>query len=187
LRIGHAVKQACLEERLRMKRLAIAAGLTTVVMLSSCGKTEHEPSAEEAAASAADAAATEDQQTAPPVAQATAPEPAAPVLQPVLLPGAPTFAALYPGAQVQGDATDGQASDGQGGLVTFATQATPAEVVGFYRARAEEAGLSSVMAMTQGATHAYGARGAQSGASLSVVASPLDDQTNVQLSWSDGG
>jgi len=90
--------------------------------------------------------------------------------------------------EVNQPATTAAGPDGEGGLVTFTTAATPDEVVAFYRARAEEAGLISVMGMNQGDARAYGAAGGQAGATnLQVVAAPgAGGETSVQLSWSAG-
>ncbi|QYF86463.1 hypothetical protein [Brevundimonas sp. PAMC22021] len=103
-------------------------------------------------------------------------------------PGAPGFAVLYPGAAVEEPATTAVGPDGEGGLVTFATDAAPDAVVAFYRQHAEAAGLTSVMGMNQGDARAYGAAGAQpDSASLQVVASPGEaGRTSVQLTWNAG-
>jgi len=102
--------------------------------------------------------------------------------------GAPTFAALYPGAQADGAPVAANGPSGPGGLITFSTDAAPEAVVAFYRQRAEQAGLASIMAMNQGEARAYGAAASgDKGASLQVVASPGEDGlTSVQLSWSAG-
>lgn len=102
--------------------------------------------------------------------------------------GAPTFAALYPGAQADGAPIAANGPSGPGGLITFSTDADPEAVVAFYRQRAEKAGLASIMAMNQGEARAYGAAASgDRGASLQVVASPGEDGlTSVQLSWSAG-
>lgn len=103
-------------------------------------------------------------------------------------PDAPAFAVLYPGAVMEDPATTAVGPDGEGGLVTFATEAEPDAVVAFYRQHAEAAGLTSVMGMNQGDARAYGAADAQpNGASLQVVASPGEaDHTSVQLTWNAG-
>ena len=101
--------------------------------------------------------------------------------------GAPTFAVLYPGGTVEGEPVTAQGPAGPGGLVTFTTEADPDAVVAFYRARAEAAGLASVMSMNQGDARAYGAARDGSGARVEVVASPVETgQTSVQLTWSAG-
>ena len=102
--------------------------------------------------------------------------------------GAPSFAVLYPGGEIEAPATVATSAAGPGGLVAFRTDADPATVVEFYRTRAEAAGLSSVMAMNMGEARSYGAAKADAGANLQVVASPVEGgQTSVQLSWSAGG
>lgn len=106
----------------------------------------------------------------------------------LLVDGAPTFAVLYPGGELEAPATIASGPAGPGGLVTFRTEANPEAIVSFYRARAEAAGLSSVMAMNMGEARSYGAAKAGVGTSLQVVASPLEDgTTSVQVSWSAGG
>ena len=101
---------------------------------------------------------------------------------------APAFAALYPGAQVEGAPLAADGAAGPGGLVTFSTDASPDQVVAFYRERAETAGLKSVTGMNQGEARAYGAAGdTADGPSLQVVAAPSPDgATSVHLSWSTG-
>ena len=104
---------------------------------------------------------------------------------------APTYAVVYPGGEVEGIPTIATGPTGPGGLLTFVSDAPPETIIDFYRQRAEAAGLSSVMAMNQGEAKAYGAvqaqDGTQNGASVQVVAAPLEGgQTSVQLSWSAG-
>jgi len=102
--------------------------------------------------------------------------------------GAPAFAVLYPGGEIQAPPTLASGPAGPGGLVAFQTDADPETIVEFYRQRAEAAGLSSVMAMNMGEARSYGAAKADAGANLQVVASPAEDgKTSVQLSWSAGG
>ncbi|WP_312597201.1 hypothetical protein, partial [Brevundimonas sp.] len=88
-------------------------------------------------------------------------------------PATPAFAPLYPGARIDGAPLAADGAAGPGGLVTFTTDASPDEVVAFYRQRAEAAGLKSVTGMNQGEARAYGAAGdAADGPSLQVVAAP---------------
>ncbi len=100
--------------------------------------------------------------------------------------GAPTYAALYPGAEATAPATLANGPDGPGGMVEFRTAATPDAVVDFYKQRAQAAGLAPVSAMDQGETRAWSAAKADNGASVQVVASPSEGATSVQLSWSAG-
>lgn len=166
-----------------IRRLAASAALVCFC-LAGCGegsKTETTPSSEAPGSVAAKATpSVEPAPQAPEPVEAPSSEPAAP--------GAPAYAALYPGAALDRPATTGEGSDGQGGLVTFSTTASPDEVVAFYKDRAEQAGLTSVMGMNQGDARAYGAAGGQAGATnVQVVAAPGDGgETSVQLSWSTG-
>ncbi|WP_339915207.1 hypothetical protein [uncultured Brevundimonas sp.] len=102
--------------------------------------------------------------------------------------GTPEYAAVFPGGQVSGTPTLSNGPTGPGGIVSFTTHADPATVVAHYQRQAEAAGLASVMAMNQSGARAYGAAAADgSGASLQVVADPVDDGTTaVQLTWSAG-
>jgi hypothetical protein len=113
-------------------------------------------------------------------------EPAAPA-GPLAAPGAPAFAALYPGATMDAPAITASGAAGPGGIATYTTDADPDAVIAFHRARAEASGLSSAMAMNQGEARAYGAASPENGASLQVVASATEEgPTSVQLSWSAG-
>lgn len=129
--------------------------------------------------------------SAPAVADATPPAAEAPAVAGGAAPaagGPPSFAVLYPGAQVDGQPLAAGGEAGPGGLITFTTSASPDDVVAFYRERAEKAGLRSVAGMNQGDTRAYGAAAdAVNGASLQVVATPTETgETSVQLGWSAG-
>jgi hypothetical protein len=102
--------------------------------------------------------------------------------------GAPAFAVIYPGGTLDGPATVARNPDGPGGIISFTTDASPAEVIAFYRLRAEAAGLKSINTMNRGASMGYGAGGADGrGRNLSVVATSVEGQpTSVQLSWIAG-
>lgn len=147
-----------------------------VFALAACGKG---PEAEKAEAGTADAAAAAEPAPIPPATLAPA-QPAAP--------GAPAFAVLYPGARTDGAPTLADGASGPGGVLAFTVDATPDEVVAFYKQRAEAAGLASVMGMNQGDTRAYGAAGSgDTAAALQVVASPAGGGgASVQLTWSAG-
>ena len=151
--------------------VACGAAVLAVIALSACG--------EAPAGDAADAEAS-------PVA---APAPAADTSALAKNSGPPAFAAVYPGGAID-ESADGVSpgSSDRGGLITFTTAATPDAVVEFYKRHAEAEGLKPVMAMSQGDTRAYGAaEGGEKGASVSVVASPVEGATSVQLTWSAGG
>ena len=165
-----------------IRRLAASAALV-LFCLAGCDDRSKTDGASKGAP--ADAARTSTTQAPAPVE--TAPAVEAPVAVPAA-PGAPAYAALYPGAALDEPATTAAGPDGEGGLVTFTTAASPDEVVAFYRGRAEEAGLTSVMGMNQGDARAYGAAGGQAGSTnLQVVAAPGEGgETSVQLSWSAG-
>lgn len=166
-----------------MKRIVAAALMAGAAGLAACDRTTADPppSSETTPATVPTTTVASESPSTPSVApDASAPQP--------IVEGAPTFAVLYPGGEIEAPPTVATSPAGPGGLVAFRTDADPAAVVEFYRARAEAAGLSSVMAMNMGEARSYGAAKADAGANLQVVASPVEGgQTSVQLSWSAGG
>lgn len=167
-----------------MSRLAALAALALAAAACHPANQPAEPAPDApTAAATTPAAPTSAAAAAAPSVAATAVEPRPP------LPGAPAYAAIYPGGELDGSPTAASGSAGDGGLVTFTTEASPDAVVAFYKSRAEAAGLTSTLGMNQGDARAYGAAGAGAdGASLQVVASPASEgETSVQLSWSEGG
>jgi len=179
-----------------MKRsLAAVVALLTVapllaVSLSGCDPkgNEHkssgspsDPAAKAGAeSSTADAGVSVD--LIPPPAGTTAPAEGA-----VRVANAPDFAAVYPGGVVETPPTVAGGPAGPGGLVTFTTDAKPEAVIGFYKQRAEAAGLAPVMSLNRGDTVAYGAAEPANGAMVQVVATAVEKApTSVQLTWSAG-
>lgn len=160
-----------------MRRLSILAAGLVLASLGLAGCSESGSRAE--AAGAPEAAAEPSAPTAVAPAPVAAPAPEVPAADSA----GPAFAATYPGAEIE-QATLGEAEGTEGGLMVFTTDAGPEQVIAFYKGKAEAAGLSPTMAMAQGDTHAYGAAHPQTGATLSVVASPDGGRTSVQLSWS---
>lgn len=170
-----------------MKRtLAVAAAVSGLIALAACdGRSEASPEA----ASNATAVETPAADASPEIASpAIADAPAALGAGAPAVTGAPNFAALYPGAVIEGAPTLATGPAGPGGVVIFTTDAPPETVVAYYRQRAEAAGLRPVMSMNQGDARAYGAAASgENGPSLQVVASPADGGlTSVQLTWSAG-
>lgn len=166
-----------------MSRLAVLAALALAAAACRPAAESAEPAPDAPnAAAPATAVAAPSVAAAPAVVVANV-EPRPP------LPGAPAYAAIYPGGEIEGAPTTASGAAGDGGLVTFTTEASPDAVVAFYKSRAEAAGLTSTLGMNQGDARAYGAAGiGDAGASLRVVASPASEgETSVQLSWSEGG
>lgn len=167
-----------------MRRLATTALLTALLTagagLASCDRETGSAKGEVEPASVAVEAET------PAVAEPTAPE-AAPLPAGEAIEGAPAFAVIYPGGVVETTPLTPVADGGAGGGVVFTSEASPDDIVEFYRRKAEAAGLASVMSMNQGETRGYGAAGAPGGAGLQVVAHPVEPgQTSVQLTWTGG-
>lgn len=162
-----------------MKRMLWAAAISAAIVMTGCGDTatNETPAVD---ATPADVT-TEAAAAAGPAAAADSAEHAAPASA-----DAPDFAVIYPGAEPTGPATSARGPSGPGGILNFTTQASPDEVVAFYRARAEAAGLKSINAMNRGETRGYAA-GDPRNRFLNVVASPVEGSpTEVQLSWSSG-
>lgn len=152
-----------------------------VLALSACGDRSEAPDAAETPP--ADALAETETNAGAVDQPAVAPAPAATANAD----GAPPFAAVYPGARLQGPAVTSRNETERGGMVTFVTPDHPEAVIAFYRDRAEASGLASAMTMTQGETQIFGARAEGVGAHVQVVATPVDGETSVQLTWSSGG
>jgi hypothetical protein len=101
--------------------------------------------------------------------------------------GAPAFAVIYPGARVEPTPLLTSGPGEVGGGIVFTSEASPDDIVGFYRRGAEAAGMTQVMAMNNAETRAYSAAKGPGGASLTIVAHPLEDgQTSAQLTWTVG-
>lgn len=164
-----------------MKRMLAVAGLATAMLVSGCQNADDAETTEPALA-----------ETAPTVEGRVAQAPAAsdaavPAAAPAA-PGAPVFAVLYPGATPKGPAAAGQSPAGPGGMLEFTTEATPDEVVAFYRDRAEASGLKPITTLNREDARAYSAGDGADGTGklLNVIATPVDGATDVLLTWSNG-
>lgn len=171
-----------------MKRSLAAVVALLTVTVGACdpgGKKAGAPVSEAPAAAASPMASTAGET---PAAKApTAAANGAAATDVIKVGGAPDFAAIYPGGTIEAPPTVAGGPAGPGGIVSFTTDAKPDAVIGFYKQRAEAAGLASVMSMNQGDSQAYGAAEVTNGATLQVVATALDDApTAVQLTWSAG-
>ncbi|NJC41097.1 hypothetical protein GGQ87_001355 [Brevundimonas alba] len=168
-----------------MKRSLAATAIVGAMVLAGCGQSRPADEANAEGAAAAESVA------APATADSTArmaPAPAAASATPAA-DGAPAFAVIYPGGSPGGPATQAQSAEGPGGIVEFTTEASPADVVAFYRQRAEAAGLKSINTMNNGDSMGYSAGDGVNGRGqlLSVVATRVDGEpTSVQLTWTAG-
>lgn len=168
-----------------MIRRSAAAAAFVLLSVSACDRTATPPEASDVADASTAATPAPTSESEPLVADG----PPAPVgIASPASPGAPEFAVLYPGAELGAPPTTASGASGNGGLVTFRTDASPDQVVAFYEQRAADAGLRPVMGMSQGDARAFGAAaGEADGAKLQVVAAPDEaGATSVQLSWSSG-
>ena len=92
----------------------------------------------------------------------------------------PDFLPLYPGAKVLSSINAPQAGM-QGGSVVFETNASPAEVVAFYKQRATAQGLNEALSSTDGSDMTYMAGKDQT--MMQVIASKGTVATEIVLSW----
>ncbi|MBA4805287.1 MAG: hypothetical protein H2038_11595 [Brevundimonas sp.] len=171
-----------------MKRLFAAAAVSAAMVMTGCDRPAEEPAAPAAADAATETAATpppaDPGRAAPAAGAEVAAGPALPAA-----PGAPAFAVVYPGGVAKSGAVSGQSPAGPGGMLEFTTEATPDEVVAFYRQRAEAAGLKSITSLNRDGARGYAAGDGADGRGqmLNVVATPVEDgPTDVVLSWSSG-
>ena len=173
-----------------MKRLLAAAGMTAALVTTGCSQPEEDGRSETAATPAAETAAPASA-NAPgeAVPLPAGPATAAAVSGTPAAPGAPAFAVLYPGAVPKSEPVSAQGPTGPGGTLEFTTDATPDEVVAFYRQRAEAAGLKAITSLNRDGARGYAAGDGADGRGqmLNVVATPVEDgPTDVLLMWSSG-
>lgn len=168
-----------------MKRSLAATAIMGAMALAGCGERQPADAAAEAGVAAVEAAApAADARVAASPAPAAGSTSALPAAE-----GAPIFAVIYPGGEPGGPATVAQGPEGPGGIIEFTTDAPPADVVAFYRQRAEAAGLKPINTMNRGDSMGYAAGDGAGGRGqlLSVVATRVEGEpTSVQLTWTAG-
>lgn len=91
---------------------------------------------------------------------------------------------LYPGATVVSTTTMSQA-DGQGSLLIMQSDASPGEMVTFYRTQAENAGVDIAMEMNSNGTMMIAGE-SEDGGTFSFNATPSEDGTTGQLVVGEG-
>lgn len=162
-----------------MKRMLWAAAFSAAIVMTGCNRGEEKAGAPVDATPAegvseADAAAGPSQ--TPTTTETGAPAAA----------GAPEYAVIYPGGEPKGAVTPGMSPAGPGGILEFTTDATPDEVVAFYRQRAEASGLKPINSLSRDDARGYSA-GDGGAKLLNVVATPVEGgPTDVLLSWTGG-
>lgn len=164
-----------------MKRMLWAAAFSAAIVMTGCEKGDDKTAAPVDAMPAEGVSEADAAAGPAPADAATVTGTAAPAIA-----GAPAFAVIYPGGQPKGPATTAQSPAGPGGTVDFTTDASPDEVVAFYRQRADAAGLKPINSLNRDEARGYSA-GDGGGRLLLVVATPVDaGPTDVQLSWTGG-
>ena len=91
---------------------------------------------------------------------------------------------LYPGARITNNTRVDQA-DGQLVLINLESEATPEEMVAFYRNQAEAAGIDVAMSLESGSMTMIGGESSD-GTSFSFTATRENDTTQAQLSIGRG-
>jgi hypothetical protein len=95
--------------------------------------------------------------------------------------GLPPFIAVYPGAKVVTSATGTDGGGTGGTLIMEAAKAAPADVIGFYKQKAEGAGFKETMNMNMGGQLMFTAQSGDE--SVQVLAAKTDEGTHAQVSW----
>lgn len=170
-----------------MKRLLAAAGFSAALVLTGCNQPDDEVRPEAGGEAAAGTSAPTPVRAPGNDAPTPGLAPGAPAT--AAAPGAPAFAVIYPGAVPKSEPVAAQGPSGPGGTLEFTTDATPDEVVAFYRQRAEAAGLKAITTLNRDGARGYAAGDGADGRGqmLNVVATPVEDgPTDVLLMWSSG-
>lgn len=94
----------------------------------------------------------------------------------------PDWVPVYPGASVQANIT-GQASDGEGGNVTYTTNDEPSKVVDFFQRKAKDLGMSAKLTSTTSDGAMFVAADDSGDRSLTVVIGRSDGQTGINLTY----
>ncbi|WP_420472337.1 hypothetical protein [Brevundimonas sp. FT23042] len=163
-----------------MKRMLWAAAFSAAIVMTGCGD-----KGEDKAGAPVDATPTEGRTEAEIAAGPSTTAPSAGTPAPAAA-GAPEYAVIYPGGEAKGEATPGMSPAGPGGILSFTTDASPDQVVEFYRQRADAAGLRPINSLNSDGARGYSA-GDGGNRLLNVVATPVvDGPTDVLLSWTGG-
>ncbi|MBV8977642.1 MAG: hypothetical protein JO261_16085 [Alphaproteobacteria bacterium] len=89
---------------------------------------------------------------------------------------------LYPGANVTASFS-GQGKDGAGGMVAFHAKAAPAEIIAFYKQKAEASGMAQTAMMDMGGSSTYVAANEKENRTVSVTVTKAGDGTDAQITW----
>jgi hypothetical protein len=97
----------------------------------------------------------------------------------------PDFAPLYPGAKVTSSISGDNSRDGTtGAMVMFTVAAAPADVIAFYKQKADAAGLPQTMSADVNNTVMFSAT--KDKKTITVSATKSNDTTQVQVVWGSG-
>ncbi len=138
-------------------RFVLVAAAVAAVSLAGCGKKEAAPEKPAAAADAGKAAAAKARM--------------------------PDFAPLYPDAKIETDVAEVGNDKADGGTLVYEVEASPAEVVAFYKEKSAAAGFKTEMDANMGPAHMFAASDKASGKALQVIASDAGAGASVQLIW----
>lgn len=94
----------------------------------------------------------------------------------------PPFAPLFPGASVQSSIGSGTGPEAAG-TVSFSTNATPEEVIAFYRGKAIAAGMEETPDFGDTGTIVFSAMREADEMGIRVIVAGASGGTNVQILW----
>lgn len=97
----------------------------------------------------------------------------------------PAYLAVYPGASVAANINTNNA-DGTGGMVSLKTSAAPADVIAFYKQKAQAHGMKESMNADMNGTMTFAAANDAAKEQLAVSAAKDSDGTTVSITWSAG-
>ncbi len=93
----------------------------------------------------------------------------------------PSYAAVYPGADVKAVVTVNQAD--MGTMISYTTNASPEDVIAFYKKNAEAASLEGAQEVRVAGVWNFGAKGKNSAANITVTMVAENGRLSVQEAY----
>jgi hypothetical protein len=95
----------------------------------------------------------------------------------------PSYLPVYPGANIRSGFARNRVG-GSGGSIIFETNATPSDVIAYYRRTAAASGFAESGSEENGGTLTFSAEAGRR--TIQVIAQPIAQGTHVQIFWSGG-
>jgi len=99
-------------------------------------------------------------------------------------PEPPAYLPLYPGAKIHSSFARPRPGGTGGGTIIFETEASPADVIAFYRKTEAESGFSETTESENDGTLAFGAGAGRR--TIQIIAQPIATGSHVQIFWTGG-